>query len=368
MDEAQFNHISNIEDASSIPNTKGFYRSGSVPVSNATIVGNTLISDDPNRQILEVDPAGNIVWRLQLDLPDSHDERIFDVEWLPNNNILVACACYAAGEIREFTRAGDVVWSWNHPTYLTMQPHDADRLENGNTLIADTHHSMVYEVDTAGILIWSWNASMYRNIIEPPAELGRGANWAHLNDIDRLETGNTLISLRNLDMIVEVNSTGDIVWSYGQPGNYSLLHHQHNPDRLPSGTTLIADSENNRIVEINTTTKEVVWMYTDSLNWPRDADRLSNGNTLITDSHNRRIIEVTPEKEIVWEWQSSSTSQRGIYDADRIEKGGPIISLPEMPMILGTSLIILIILCLYGSGRSGYYRILTKSIRRIDVE
>jgi len=283
--------------------------------------GNTLISDDPNRRVLEVDAEGDIVWALVLDYPedriDQNTELIFDVERLKNDNILIACSHYPSGEILEFNRNGTVVWSYSNSNVSTMAPHDADRLDSGNTLVTDTYHSKVFELNPEGSIVWVWDANDHRDFfgVSKPT----GSNWAHLNDADRLANGNTLISLRNLDMIVEVDHSGTIVWSYGQTGNYSLLHHQHDPDRLPSGTTLIADSENDRIIEVNTTTNEIVWMYEETLNWPRDADRLPNGNTLITDSRNKRILEVTPEGELIWEWRSSSTIPRGIYDADRID-------------------------------------------------
>lgn len=40
------------------------------------------------------------------------------------------------------------------------------------------------------------------------------------------------------------------------------VHHPHNADPLPGGNVIIADSDNDRIIEVNTA-GEVVWSYGD---------------------------------------------------------------------------------------------------------
>jgi len=55
--------------------------------------------------------------------------------------------------IIEVTPAGAVVWEY--ATGLDT-PYDADRLDNGNTLIADSGHGQVIEVDAAGHTVWQY--------------------------------------------------------------------------------------------------------------------------------------------------------------------------------------------------------------------
>ena len=52
-----------------------------------------------------------------------------------------------------------------------------------------------------------------------------GSEWTHVNSAQRLPNGNTIVSLRNLDLVVEVNPKGDVVWTYGA----LVLKHQHCP-------------------------------------------------------------------------------------------------------------------------------------------
>ena len=60
------------------------------------------------------------------------------------------------GRIVEYQREGDGwtrTWEWRDDEL--QWPRDADRLPNGNTLIADTHGKRVIEVDPAGEVVWS---------------------------------------------------------------------------------------------------------------------------------------------------------------------------------------------------------------------
>ncbi|MFC7142142.1 arylsulfotransferase family protein [Halosimplex aquaticum] len=70
------------------------------------------------------------------------------------------------------TTAADGVWrrTWQWQDARIQWPRDADRLPNGNTLIADTHGKRVLEVDPQGEVVWSVPVS-------------------HPYDVERLETG-----------------------------------------------------------------------------------------------------------------------------------------------------------------------------------
>ena len=47
-----------------------------------------------------------------------------------------------------------IVWSWETPTYCPSTG-DADRLENGNTLVTSTQLLGMYEVDPQGEIAWN---------------------------------------------------------------------------------------------------------------------------------------------------------------------------------------------------------------------
>ncbi|MHA1596434.1 MAG: outer membrane protein assembly factor BamB family protein [Candidatus Asgardarchaeia archaeon] len=234
---------------------------------------------------------------------------------MENGNVLIADG--GGNRVIEIDKNGTVLWEYSEGlggSVVMVAVHTAHRLPNGNTLIVDTGNDRVIEVDRDGDIVWCWDASDH--FPDPGIE-----DWTHVNDADRLPNGNTLISLRNFDTIIEVDRYGNIVWSYGVTGNYSILRHQHNPDPLPSGRIIISDSENNRIVEIDKN-GTVLWEYKGDLLWPRDADILPNDHVLITDSANSRVIEVDRDGNVVWEYSDLFLP----YEADRLENNHTLIA------------------------------------------
>jgi hypothetical protein len=92
-----------------------------------------------------------------------------------------------------------VIWSYGgQGADLLGWPRDADRLPNGNTLITDSRHSRVIEIDPGGRVVWSY-ATSYRS---QPFEA------------DRLPNGNTLISDQQHKQVIEVDPAGNIVWCF----------------------------------------------------------------------------------------------------------------------------------------------------------
>ncbi|WP_227357079.1 aryl-sulfate sulfotransferase [Haladaptatus salinisoli] len=313
--------------------------------------GNTLISVQDYKFdgcLVEVTPNGNVAW--EYDPPNS---RVFDAEQLENGNILVAVTtklapkncpaeqlevnsdqCIKSRVLELDYETKSVVWKYTwYDEYITHhEVHDVDRLENGETAIIDMGNDRAFTVDRKGEITWEWHAenhlengtTFYQRYGGDPNPGGE-KDWTHMNDIDRLENGNFQISVRNFDVVIEVNpKTNKIVDVIGEPGNHSFLYEQHNPQRLEEwGTVLIADSENHRIVEYDVASGERVWEYggDDILLWPRDADRLPNGNTLITDSLHNRVLEIDENGDIVWEYSGVDLP----YAADRLsvpEEGG----------------------------------------------
>jgi hypothetical protein len=285
--------------------------------------GTTILPDNhdaANPRIIEVNQLGEIIWEYPL--PDdlkSYTNPGWDVEVLQNGNILTVLPRKGVYEIN---RDKQVVWK-----YLDFRvSHDADRLENGNTLIAfgsgDTAgDAQVKEIDPAGNRVWSWYARDVFTGTEYTSISNEG--WTHTNAVSRLKSGNTLISLRNFNVIAEVDSQGKLVRTIGK----GVFKAQHDPVVLPDGTILLANHvQPNEVIEL-ASSGNVTWRYSimGRGSWPvRDADRLADGNTLITASD--RIIEVTPYGQVVWQFRlaagpftdSTSAASRGFYKAERI--------------------------------------------------
>ncbi|MHA1251525.1 MAG: aryl-sulfate sulfotransferase [Candidatus Helarchaeota archaeon] len=230
--------------------------------------GTTLFTDghDPNNpKVVEVDMQGHIIWEYIL--PDGLKQYTnpgMEAELLSNGHILIV-----------------LPWGGND-SYMDLQ---------------------IKEINESGSLVWSWRAydyfynDTYKNVFRE--------GWTHCNSVTRMSNGHTLINLRNFNMTIEVNQSGDIVWSYNWT-KYGTDPHE--PELLPNDNLLIGlqwDPVYN-VVELNRSTGDVVWNFTlENLRTVRDADRLPNNNTLIqgviSGSEESTIIEVTPDGEIVWQ-------------------------------------------------------------------
>jgi hypothetical protein len=105
--------------------------------------------------------------------------------------------------------------------------------------------------------------------------------------------------------VIEVNRKHQILWSYGC-ATCTQLSGAAFASRLPNGNTLITDSNNNRILEVESD-GEVDFTYSTNTRagsvsnpLPTRAVRLRNGNTLISDQFNMQVIEIDPHQNIVF--------------------------------------------------------------------
>jgi outer membrane protein assembly factor BamB len=312
-----------------------------------------------NGDVFILNDQGERVWEYRPD-----DAAVFDAEMLDSGTVLVSfgqkvpdadcpetwretakdhCVLNRVQEVDPDTN--EVVWeyAWYDRFISYHEVHDADRLENGETAIIDMARDRTFTVDRNGTVTWEWAATEHLDqgsdfwadhvagtARADHAYTGPRQDWTHMNDVDRLENGDFLMSIRNFDVVIEVDpETDDVVAVYGRPGNHSLLYEQHDPNYLDRRDTLVvADSENDRIVEYEADTMTEIWRYEgpesdDRLQWPRDADRLPNGNTVIADSRNFRALEVDGDGAVVWRHDLSE--ERGIvYDVDRLGPDGEL--------------------------------------------
>ncbi|MBT3582997.1 hypothetical protein HN510_04215, partial [Candidatus Woesearchaeota archaeon] len=222
---------------------------------------------------------------------------------------------------------GEIVWQYLDP----QVSHDADRLDNGNVLIAfgnfDTKNDVqVKEINRAGEIVWEWK------VAEQLDYDVSCSGYSHTNSVSRLNNGNTLVSLRNFNFIVEVNPEGEIVNTIGE----GIISSNHDPTVTEGRHLTVASqsplpcyltTENDNFIaamEIDMDTNEILWQYGDG-EWGnskkqlvRDVNKLSNGNYLIAGT--TKTIEVTSDGEIVWELviERYDDSLRGFYKVERI--------------------------------------------------
>jgi hypothetical protein len=294
-------------------------------------------------RLVGVGPGGTLEWHRPA---DSDVAWFYDVDPLADGTFLVAGAHPDGSIVFKYDpETNSRVWTERLGTDDT---HDVDLINDEELLVADmrAYNESTGEND-AGLFVYNrttdeveyrWYA---RSIYDAEQGGPYDGDWSHINDVDRVDDGEYLLSVRNMDEVVLVNrSTDSVDWRLGSDGNHSVLYEQHNPQYIESEdgtpTVLVADSENDRVVEYELVeagdgSGNAEWERTwtlganGSLNWPRDADRLPNGNTLVTDSLNHRVLEVTPGGEVVWEYYAPW----GTYEAERValgdEPGGPTI-------------------------------------------
>jgi uncharacterized protein (UPF0248 family) len=184
-------------------------------------------------------------------------------------------------------------------------------------LVADTENHRILKIDSSGKILWKYGCPNINTL--GICTSGYGDNLLLKPTAATFAGDTVLIAEREHHRIIEVDSSGDIVWSYGQYTSSGFgpneLWYPNYAERLSNGNTLIADGYNHRVIEV-TPTKEIVWTYGCSLltsggkcsyselRNPRMATRLADGNTLIADSEDSRIIEVNKEGNIVWEYKT----------------------------------------------------------------
>jgi hypothetical protein len=125
------------------------------------------------------------------------------------------------------------------------------------------------------------------------------------------KSGNVLVSLKHLDMIVVMDLESEtIIWALR--GSWRA---QHDVKLLPNGHIMLFDNQGglstygrSRVLEIDPKSGGIVWAFDGTKDDPFDstirgsAQRLANGNTLINESTSGRILEVAPDGSVVWEY------------------------------------------------------------------
>jgi hypothetical protein len=168
------------------------------------------------------------------------------------------------------------------------------------------------------------------------------------------QPGNILISDQFNNRVIEIDPTGNIVWSFGRgPLDFTSKSVIGVNDAQRVGTlTLMAGTgtpagvipqapdgaADNRVVLVDPF-GNIVWQYgkfgqtgsgPDLLNTPVQSTFLPNFDVLITDQANNRIIEVNLQKRIVWSYPGSNTNPadqlNGPNSAELLENGHILIA------------------------------------------
>jgi hypothetical protein len=192
-----------------------------------------------------------------------------------------------------------------------VEIHSFQRLEDGNTMIAESGPARIIEVDAAGKITKTVKMQVKKPHPHKDTRLVR-----------KLKTGNYLVAHEGDGVVREYDAEGKIVWDYEVPLFDKMPAGGHGPEswgnavfsalRLENGNTLIGTGNGHSVLEV-TPEKKIVWHVGQKdlpgvmLAWVCRVERLPNGNTLINNCHagpdQPQLLEVTPDKKVVWQWK-----------------------------------------------------------------
>lgn len=269
--------------------------------------GNILITDQFNNRVIEIDPAGNIVWQFGLGpgntTPNSiigtnDAERVGTLTLMAGTGIPPAVVTHckkgcADNRVLLVDPRGKIVWQYGQfgvtgsgPNQLNTPVANIYLHESNNddhVLITDQGNGRIIEVRRSdNAIVWEYDGL-------------NGPNSAEL-----LVNGNILISDQSNNQALEVTHTtpSTIINTYTTAGGIPFNTVAF-ASRLPNGHTLITDASNSRIVETDEAGADFWHFFTNSRAGsnpsplPTRAVQLADGNVLISDQFNDQVIEVT---------------------------------------------------------------------------
>jgi hypothetical protein len=228
-------------------------------------IGNTLIAEYASNRVVEVNRDGIDVWSVKT--PSSP----YSARRLADGNTVVALT---NGKVMIYNRDKKVVWEFAGRGQAVY----ADRLPNGNVLVAGVSSGTVTEYDWKKKVVWQVK------------------NLGYVGTCQRLPNGNTLLAQYEARRVIEVDKAGKTVWKLEKQGR------AFSAQRLPSGNTLVCSYSPPGLREVDPKGK-VVWNFPNpaNLGQPTHAVMLKNGHIVVTDYSRGRILQVTRKGGFVWQ-------------------------------------------------------------------
>ncbi len=259
-----------------------------------------------NDRIAIINADGTIHWQMNWG-------GIHDIHILANGNILTRRGNAEVVEMNPTTK--ELVWSYDSGAEggnegKPIEVHAFERLENGDTMIAESGAARIIEVNDDGVI-----QKQFPLIVDHP-------NPHTDTRLVRSTDANTYLVTHESDGKVREydRETGKVVWEYEVPLFDREPAPGHGPEaygnrlftalRLPNSNTLIATGNGHGVIEV-TPSKEIVWQIQQDdlsnirLAWVTTLEVLPNGNYVIGNCHAGKgqpvLIELNPKtKEVVW--------------------------------------------------------------------
>jgi hypothetical protein len=304
--------------------------------------GDVLIADKANNRLLEVTPAGKVVWMFPKPGELKHGQTFKvpdDAFFAPSGHQIVAT------EEDDFVisvidvASGRIVYRYGHPGApgsgpgFVFNPDDAIMLRNGRIISADIKncrliqlkpplHHTIGQVGTTGYCGH-----------QPPTLFGSPNGAFPLRD------GGNVVTEINNDWIDVFNRSGHLA-SAAQPPGFT---YPSDTNEVRPGVYLTVDWTHPGAIMELTGHGRVLWEYKpsgkDELNQPSLALPLPNGDVLANDDHNHRVIVVDPRTDrIVWQYGHkgvAGTAQGYLNIPDGVDLAPPHSLIDHFPDVTG---------------------------------
>ena len=178
-------------------------------------------------RIIEVNLKGDVIWAAEFSGPSEETNicRGADIEYIQERDSFRILIPYTS--IIEANREGRIMILRKDSGIS----HDFDTLSNGNILYvrgwANKGDNEFVEISPNGDVIFSWNGSEHISDEQwaQNAKIGnwptrwnrrlkvtkKGKDWLHINSVEKLNDGSYLISSPNINSILKISKSGDIV-------------------------------------------------------------------------------------------------------------------------------------------------------------
>jgi hypothetical protein len=269
---------------------------------------NLLIADRGNNRIIEVTPDKQIIWEYDFVglLPEHGADDAF---FVPGNRWIVANLEYDNKIVLIDYTTRQIIWEYGDGTRgagpnQLHTPDDAYMLSDGNISVADLDNCRVVIISLAKQIVRQYG---HTHDCYPVA-----GNFAKPNGATPLPDGHILITEINNQTVTEIDADGRIIYRFRAPVNYPS-----DAQRTARGTIILADySKYGSILELNTS-GNILWQFgpdgdasPNHLRWPSLAAEMPNGNIVANDDYNHRVIVIDKQtRQIVWQY--GVTGRRG---------------------------------------------------------
>jgi len=284
-----------------------FCVSGVSALFPADLVSHRFIAADSSKhRTAIIDRQGKTEWEHRIG-------PLHDLHVLPNGHVLFQTSWTQLLEVDPKTSS--VVWKYDSATSngnagKPVEVHAFQRLDNGDTMIAESGPARIIEVDFAGSIKHEIKLKVNKPHVHRDTRLAR-----------KLSNGNYLVCHEGDGSVREYDQQGSVIWEFDVPLFGQQPRPGHGIDafgnqcfsalRLDNGNTLIATGNGHGVIEI-TRDKQLVWQLQQNdlpgiqLAWVTTLQLLPNGNLVIGNCHagpnNPQIIEITrgSDKRVVW--------------------------------------------------------------------